>query len=59
MIFFYKYISIKVTQQIVDPIIVFAPNFKVLKMKVDRIEKYEVTGVVINNIIQQYLTPLF
>ena len=48
MIFFYKFISIKVTKQIVDPIIVFAANFKVLTMKVNRIEKYEVTDVVIN-----------
>ena len=34
MKFLYKCISIKVTEQIVNPITVFAPNFKVLKMKV-------------------------
>ena len=48
MIFFYKFVSIKVTKQIVDPITVFAANFKVLTMKVNRIENYEVTDVVIN-----------
>ena len=39
MIIFYKCISIKVTEKIVKPIIVFAANFKLLKN--------EVTGVVI------------
>ena len=58
MIFFYKCISIKVTEQNVNPIRVFAANFKVLKMKVNRIEKYEVTGVVINSKMQQYLNPI-
>ena len=31
MIFFYKCIGIKVTEQIFNPIIVFASNFKILK----------------------------
>ena len=31
MIFFYECIIIKVTEQIVNPIILFAANFKVLK----------------------------
>ena len=31
MIFIYKYIGIKFTKQIVDPIIVFVANFKFLK----------------------------
>ena len=35
MIFFYKYNSIKATEQIVNPIIVFAVNLKSLKMKVN------------------------
>ena len=29
--FFYKYVSMKVTEQIVNPIIVYAANFKALK----------------------------
>ena len=33
MIFFYLSISLKITQQIANPIIVFAGNFKVLKNK--------------------------
>ena len=37
MIFFYKCISIKATEQTVNPIIVFAANFKVLKKKGNRI----------------------
>ena len=59
MIFFYKCISIKVTEQIVNPIIVFAANnFKVLKneRKKDR-ENYELTYVVI--IINIYNTTIF
>ena len=39
MIFFNKCISIQITEQIVNPIIVFAANFKALKMKINRIEK--------------------
>ena len=31
MLFFYNCISIKVTEQIVNPFIVFAANFKVLE----------------------------
>ena len=33
MIFFYECISVKLTEQIVNKIIVFAANFKVLKNK--------------------------
>ena len=47
MVFFYKCIkiaNIKVTEQIVFPIIVFAVNFKVLKKKVNRIEKLPSDG---------------
>ena len=38
MIFFYKCISMKVTEHIVNPILVFAANFKVSKneSKLDR-----------------------
>ena len=31
MMFFYKYVSVKVTEQIVNPIIVYAANFKAFK----------------------------
>ena len=34
MTFFYKCISIKVTEQIGNPIIVFSANFKVLKNEI-------------------------
>ena len=39
MIFFYKCISIGVTEQIVNSIIVFAASFKILINKVSRKEK--------------------
>ena len=46
----------KVTEQITNPIIVFTTNFKVMKLKVNRIEKFEVTVVVIIIINMQNLT---
>ena len=48
MVFLYKCISLIVTEQMVNRINVFAANFKVLWMKVNKIENYEVTGIVIN-----------
>ena len=48
MLFFYKCITIKVTEQILNPIIVFTANLKILKNESKKVQKYEVTGVVIN-----------
>ena len=44
MKFFYKCIIRKVPEQIVDPILVFATNFKVLKMKVKELKKLRSDG---------------
>ena len=45
MIFCYKYISVNVTEQIVDKIIIiFAANFKVMKMKINKIGKLKSYG---------------
>ena len=44
MIFFYTCNIIKVTQQIVNPIMVFAANFTVLKMKINMLEKLRSDG---------------
>ena len=46
--FFYECISIKVTEQKVNPIIVFVAHFKIWKVKVKRLEKLRSDGVVIN-----------
>ena len=41
MIFFYKCISIKVTEQIANPIIFLQLTLGFIKIKVNRIENYE------------------
>ena len=47
IIFFYKCIIIKVTERIVNPIMVFAANFKVSK-NVSSLSRKKVTGDRIN-----------
>ena len=45
MKFCYKYISVNVTEQIVDKIIIiFAGNFRVMKMKINKIGKLKSCG---------------
>ena len=44
---FYE-IFMKVTEQIVNPIVIFQLILRFWKMKINRIKNYEMTGVIIN-----------
>ena len=48
IIFFYKCIEIKITKEIVNRIIFFVLILEFLEKKLNMINNYEVTGVVIN-----------
>ena len=44
MIFFYKYVRKKVTEQFVNPILFFAAYFRVRKMKVNKMKIVQSDG---------------